>query len=200
MANCIFSAHCMELICDQSCPILAETTYLLDRNALKFDSFVFTPNEFDVNKILDIYDKYEQSVVTVVPKNSTTVRCADMFTYCGICKYWKGSRLHCDVYHLKFAKYLESLKLTWNNKSEPEDLTYMKIWSESAKVLVVSNFDYVNFGDFECQTLLNLIQTRQAANRMTILISPLNINSSKSNTVFVNTLRDIMRKNRITLD
>jgi hypothetical protein len=48
----------------------------------------------------------------------------------------------------------------------------MKIWSETSKVLIISNFDYVNFGDFESQTMLNLIQQRQANNLVTILVSP----------------------------
>lgn len=34
MNNCIFTAHCTETICDKACPILVETSYLLERNGL----------------------------------------------------------------------------------------------------------------------------------------------------------------------
>ena len=38
--------------------------------------------------------------------------------------------------------------------------------------MIISNFDYVKFGDFESQTLLNLIQSRQTDGNITILVSP----------------------------
>ena len=53
-----------------------------------------------------------------------------------------------------------------------DDLEYMRIWSETAKVLIISNFDYVTFGDFECQTLLTLLQSRQSEGFTTVLVTP----------------------------
>jgi len=69
----------------------------------------------------------------------------------------------------------------------------VKIWSENAKVLIISNFDFVNFGDFESQTLLNLLQTRQVEGKTTILVSPpiSQLVSSKSS-MFFNMLRSRM--------
>ena len=93
-------------------------------------------------------------------------------TYCAICKNWQGSRLHCNVYNLKYSSYLDDLKQSWNSRQDGDELEYKKIWTNSAKVLVVSNFDYVNFGDFESQTLLNIIQYRQDKGLTTILVTP----------------------------
>ena len=42
----------------------------------------------------------------------------------------------------------------------------------SAKLLIISNLDYVNFGDFESQTLLTLLQDRERKDVTTILVSP----------------------------
>lgn len=199
MYSCIFTAHCTELVCDKSCPIFAETSYLLERNGISSDSFVFGKNEFNAESILKILDSCKNSLGTyIVPKDSSTIRCADMITYCAICQNWKGSRLHCDVYNLRYSRYLEELRSSWSGR-DSEDLEYMKIWADSAKVLIVSNFDYINFGDFECQTLLNLIQSRQTKNLSTVLVSPplSNILSSKGS-IFLKPLKDLMKSSMVT--
>ena len=71
----------------------------------------------------------------------------------------------------------------------------MRIWSESAKILVVSNTDYVSFTDFESQTLLNLIQQRQSEGLTTIIVRPYGggIRSTNSNKyVFTTMLQELL--------
>lgn len=167
MYNCIFSAHCTEAFCDKSCPILVETSYLLERNGLDMNSHVFTSSASDLslaNKMLT-----ELSSKAGYYKCNNSAKFSDVLTYCAICRNWKGSKLHCTVYNLRFSKYLELLKQSWSGSAD-ESIEYMRIWSESAKVLIVSNFDYVNFGDFESQTLLNLLQSRINNSLTTILV------------------------------
>lgn len=195
MYNCIFTAHCTELVCDKSCPILVETSYLLERNEIDIDSFVFKKNEFDSDSMLKALDKCKSGLGTyVVPNSTNTVRCADMLTYCAICQNYRGSQLHCTVYNLKYSRFLDSLRNSWSGNNSDEQLDYIRIWIETAKVLIVSNFDYVNFGDFECQTLLNLIQSRQTKNLSTVLVSPSinNLMSSKGS-IFLKSLKDMMK-------
>lgn len=176
MYNCIFNAHCTENYCDGSCPTLVETSYLLERNGISMNSSVFQASDEAIRQMLDILAKYNQTIGTVVVPNRNTswdtVKAAELLSYCAICQNWKGSKLHCTVYNLKYSKYLDEVKKSWSMKSEPESLEYMRIWSESAKVLIISNFDYVNFKDFEAQTLLNLIQSRSSEGLTTILVSP----------------------------
>ena len=160
----------MESFCDKSCPKLVETTYLLERNDINIDSHVFSENPEIYKTIDDSFSEIKNGFGVLV--SNDTVRYSNILTYLNICKYWKGSRLHCDVYNLRYSRYLDKLKETWNGGVESEDLQYMKIWSNSAKVLIISNFDYVKFGDFESQTLLNLIQSRQTDGNTTILVSP----------------------------
>ena len=75
-------------------------------------------------------------------------------------------------------------------KGEPEELEYMNIWARSAKILIISNFDYVNFGDFESQTLLNLLQERQNGELTTILVTPsLKTLVSSKASIFFNSLK-----------
>ena len=172
MYNCIFTAHCTEAFCDRSCPILVETSYLLERNNINMNSPVFSASESSVRKMLNVLEQAEGKVGSYIASGSeTTIQAAELLTYCAICKYWKGSRLHCNVYNLKYSKFIDETKKSWSNP-DLESYEYMKIWSETSKVLIISNFDYVNFGDFESQTLLNLIQQRQSQGQTTILVSP----------------------------
>ena len=197
MYNCIFTAHCTEPICDQSCPVLAETSYLLERNNINMNNKVFSAPDDKMQKMLGILAAADGRFGTyIVPSDETSFYSADLLTYCAICKYWKGSRLHCMVYNLKYSKFVDELKKSWSGSGESELLEYMKIWSESAKVLIISNFDYVNFGDFESQTILNLLQTRQMNNLTTIMVSPqIGTLVSSKNSTFFTMLASLMKSN-----
>lgn len=170
MQNCIFSGHCSKQVCDKSCPTLAETTYLLERNKISMNSEVFHADPKRLVKMANIVDSSEGTLRTVITKN--TVQDADLLSYIAICRNWKGSRLHCTVYNLRYSQYIEMMKKSWSSKSETSELEYMRIFSSSAKVLIISNIDYVNFRDFECQTLLTLLQSRSSGEYTTIIVSP----------------------------
>lgn len=176
MYNCIFSAHCTEAFCDKSCPMLVETSYLMERNGITMQSPVFAISDVQVNRMLTILSLSESNPrhfgVYRISADESTIQIADILTYCAICKNWKGSRLHCNVYNLKYSKYIDEMKKSWSGTPESETFQYMKIWSETAKVLIISNFDYVNFGDFESQTMLNLIQQRESQGLTTIMVTP----------------------------
>lgn len=200
MHNCIFTAHCTEAFCDKSCPVLVETSYLLERNNLNFNNPVFSASEDKVQnmlRVLSVAENRSNKLGVYVSSNDTTIQSADLLTYCSICKYWKGSRLHCNVYNLKYSKFIDETKKTWTGP-ETDNYQYMKIWSETAKVLIISNFDYVDFKDFESQTMLNLIQQRQANNLVTILVSP-QIGSlvSGKKSLFFDMLVNMMKNNII---
>lgn len=191
MYNCIYSGHCSQHMCDKSCPTLAETTYLLERNNIAMSSDVFHQNPEVIENYYNMLIQSEGKLKTVISKS--TVNDADIITYCSICQKWRGSRLHCSVYNLKYSKYIESLKQSWSSKTESSDLAYTRIWSESAKVLIISNLDYVNFKDFECQTLLTLLQSR-ASSEFTTIIVTLPISSLVGNSPFFGKLVELMKK------
>ena len=188
MHDCIFTAHCTEHVCDRSCPILAETSYLLERNGIDLNSKVFDLSAKEIFQFQTILDKSIDSVGVMLSDN--TVVDAEKLTFVAICNNWEHSQLHCTVYNLKFSKYLEEIKKSWNTHVESETLEYMRIWLDAAKVLIISNFDYVNFGDFESQMMLTLLQDRQARGKTTIFVSPpLDMLVSSKASIFFNNLK-----------
>ncbi len=170
MNKCIFSGHCIKSTCDQSCPAFVESSFLLEQNGISINSNVFHTDATVLSKYNKIIENSEGKLQTVIAKNTNSI--AELLTYCGICKYWKGSRLHTVVYNLKLSQYLEGIQNSWSNTSNLDDLEYQKIWVSKAKLLIISNIDYVNFKDFQCQTLLSLLQTRDKPEFGTIIVSP----------------------------
>lgn len=189
MYNCIFTAHCTEDFCDKSCPILAETSYLLERNGISMNSSVFHRKQQYIDMTMRTLELADGHLRTVIATN--TVDTAELLTYCAICKMWKGSRLHCNVYNLKYSKYVDEIKKSWSTKHDSDDLEYMRIWSTSAKILIISNLDYVNFGDFESQTLLTLLQTRMGERLTTIIVTPV-VNSLVGKGMFFTKLQALL--------
>ncbi len=171
MYNCIYSGHCFEYAsCDKSCPVLAQTSYLLERNGITMSNDVFKSKPELIQKYASLLQKSTGRVTSVIDSN--TVHAADMLTYCGVCETWKGSQLHCTTYNLRFSTYIDALQKSWGyNSSEPSDAEYMKIWATNAKILIVSSIDYVNFKDFQCQTLLSLLQSRSSSEHYNNCIS-----------------------------
>lgn len=166
----MFSGHCIKEQCDQSCPTLTETTFLLEQNGIGFNSNVFHAEPATISKYLKIIENTDRNLHTVIAKNTNSV--AELITYCGICKYWRGSRLSTVVYNLKLSQYLDSIQNSWSASANKDDLEYQKIWISKAKLLVISNIDFVNFKDFQCQTLLSLLQSRDKPELNTIIVSP----------------------------
>lgn len=193
MKDCIFSAHCTELICDKSCPIYAETSYLLDRNGIDISNPVFQANVESINLAQSHLEKAKGKHHTVYANQTNKV--ADLITYCAICNNWRGNQLHCNVYNLKYSKYIELLKQSWSYKNgEIPELDYMKIWTSSCKVLVISSLDYVSFGDFECQTLLSILQSRQVTDKSTVIVSP-SLNQLVGKGLFFSKLKSVLGGN-----
>lgn len=155
------------------------------------NSAVFRADINQIAKYSSMLESCQGKLKTVITKD--TVQDADLITYCGICKNWKGSRLHCTVYNLKYSQYIEMMKKSWSTKSEPTELEYMRIFSSSAKVLIISNIDYVNFRDFECQTLLTLLQSRSGSEFTTIIVCP-PISSLVGDSPFFGRLTEIIKE------
>ena len=166
----MFSGHCIKEQCDQSCPTLTETTFLLEQNGIGLNSNVFHAEPATISKYLKLIENTDRTLHTVIAKNTNSV--AELITFCGICKYWRGSRLSTVVYNLKLSQYLDNIQNSWSASGNKDDLEYQKIWISKAKLLVISNIDFVNFKDFQCQTLLSLLQSRDKPELNTIIVSP----------------------------
>ncbi len=191
MQNCIFSSHCTQSVCDKSCPMLAETTYLLERNNISMRNECF----HTTTDILDRYDRIVDNaagkVQTVISTN--TIQTADIVTYVGICKYWRGSQLHSTVYNLKYSTYLDVIQKSWGASTD-DSAEMMKIWASTAKLLIISGIDYVNFKEYQCQILLSLLQSRSNDSELgTIVVSP-SVSSIVGTGPFFSRLTEILSK------
>lgn len=171
MNNCIFSASCIESICDKSCPILSQSSYLLDRNNITLDNSVYHMEDAVSCNIQQFIETKQDDRLIAIKVAKTNVKAAQI-TYGYILKHWKGSQLHCSVYMLKFQRYMDLVQRSWALKSEPSELQYMKIFMDSCKVLVVSGLDFIMFKDFQSQLLLTLIQDRDEIGKQTVLVLP----------------------------
>ena len=194
MNNCVFTGHCIKATCDQSCPALAEASFLLEQNGISINSRVFHTEPVLLTKYNRIVADSEGKIQTVIAKDTNAV--AELITYCGICKYWKGSRLHTSVYNLKLSQHLEDIQGSWKNSSNLDDLEYQKIWVSKAKLLIISNIDFVNFKDFQCQTLLQLLQSRDKPELGTIIVSP-QIQSIVGSGLFFNRLQETLGRTTV---
>lgn len=191
MDNCIFSGHCINMRCDKSCPALVETSYLLDRNGISISNDVFHSSEEDLQAANKLITENQGKLKVYISKN--TITSATLLTYVGICQNWKGSQLHCTVYNLKFFQYLEAIKKSWNSGSS-DNLEYTKIWASTSKLLIVSNIDFVNFKNFECQTLLELIQSRLSNPELTTIIVSPQLSALVGEGSFFSALMEILKK------
>lgn len=191
MDNCIFSGHCINMRCDKSCPALVETSYLLDRNGISISNDVFHSSEEDLQAANKLITDNQGKLKVYISKN--TITSATLLTYVGICQNWKGSQLHCTVYNLKFFQYLEAIKKSWNSGSS-DNLEYTKIWASTSKLLIISNIDFVNFKNFECQTLLELIQSRLSNPELTTIIVSPQLSALVGEGSFFSALMEILKK------
>lgn len=184
--------------CNTSCPALAQTSYLLERNDIKMTSPVFKMPESDINRYYNIlHNSLGKTATVVVPSGEFTNQTADALTYCAICENWRGSQLHCTVYNLKFTQYLETIQNSWSFGSDANDtVTQMKIWASHARVLIISNLDFINFKDFQSQSLLSLLQSRVGIDLTTIVVTP-TISSLVGEGQFFSRLTSILTKQKV---
>lgn len=199
MYNCIFTGHCIEeQSCNTSCPILAQTSYLLERNDIKMSNPVFKMTDSELQKYCNILNlSIGKTTSAIVSNGDFTNQAADALTYCAICDYWRGSQLHCTVYNLKFAQYLETLQSSWSFGSDSSDkIEQIKLWVANARVLIVSNLDFINFKDFQSQTLLSLLQSRVGMDLTTIVVTP-PLSSLIGDGQFFSKLSSILNKQKV---
>ncbi len=188
--TCIFSHRCMQESCDGACPIHGETSYLIERNKIPFSPVVYGASD---KQLETAFKLIRCNPRLVVYESTKTIDASHIISYCAVCEYWRGNAFHCAVYHLDYSKFIEDTKKSWGLKEIPDDLEYQQIWTASAKVLIISNLDFINFKDYEAQTLLNLIHTRSSNGLKTIIISP-SVASLVGQGAFYKRMQEIFRE------
>lgn len=170
MYDCIYTAHCTRNRCDQACPVRAEIGYWMDRCKISMNNPVLKIDQEQLRKCTELLENNAGKVNVYRAKN--TVATADLFCYCAICMHGSNTGLTHGVYNLNFSAFLDETKKSWQTKYESETLEFMKIWTDSSSYLIISHLDYINFGDFESQMLLTIMQSRREADKSTYIITP----------------------------
>lgn len=173
MINCIFSGYCTEKICDNACPVLAESTYLLERNNINIQSANL--RNLSYKRVLKL-QKYIDSAIndnklcSCIEAGSKSFEVSEQLIYCCCCKFWKGNQFEASVYNIKFGSYLDKLKASWKTKTD--DFEFLELFLKKSKLLIVSSLDLMKFKDFESQILLNILHSRYEDHLYTIVVVP----------------------------
>lgn len=188
--SCPFKQYCRKAICKNVCADWAEIQYLLERNNLDKNSEIYSTSAKDFQKLSEWLTVASTTHRVVISDN--TVDTASRLTYAAICQYWKGNAFHCAVYNLNFMEYLNRTQQSWAGGND-EDLEYINIFIQKAKVLIISNIDFVQFKDYQAQMLLNIVNNRKIYNQSTITVAP-KLNSLVGSGTFFARMKEIFGK------
>lgn len=173
MKQCIGSADCENRICDKSCPFFATSANLLEKNAITMKHRALQMTKIEKDFFEKAIQRAERSNFCTLAYVSpgTTGMVADKLTYYAICKYHSKSQMHVWVYNLNFTEYTEGIRNSWETGRRSDRIQDMDIYIESTKLLIVSGLEYLTFRDFECQTLLKIIEKRRQLNLPIVIVS-----------------------------
>ena len=188
--RCVFEPFCTQKVCDRACARWAQSDYLMMRNNVRPSSPSFSMGEREVLR----YDKLYRMCLgkTSVVQTSDTVTVSERMSYVMVFNCWQNSAMRVKCYSMSFSSYVQSLQQSWS-EGKSDDFQYQEIWSRSSQVLLVSGMDYVNFKDFQCQVVLQLVQDRERDGKTTVIVVPSVdrlVGSGSMFNLFVSKLRD----------
>ena len=187
--DCPFKPYCRRNLCNASCPDNAEISYLLERNRISHDDHVFMSDDKALSDVSEWLTAASNSYRVVISPNSAET--ASALLYAAICNSWYGNRHQCAVYHLNFATYLDTTQKSWGAAGLTDEMEYEQIFIAKAKMLIISNLEYVKFNDFAAQTLLNLVHTRQTQKLGSIIVAP-KISTLMGNGMFYERMKQVL--------
>lgn len=193
--DCPFKQYCAATECSTVCADQGEFSYLIERNGLTNNKSIFSLSSKALQDASECLTAAEECYKVVTTTDTSEV--ASCLTYAAICNYYKGNTYHCSVYHLNFAEYVNDLQKSWT-EGTTDELEYTDIFIEKCKVLIISNIDFVQFKDFQAQTLLNIAHNRKGHKQSTIIVSP-KLNSLFGSGAFFTRLKEVFGKELIKL-
>lgn len=170
MYDCIFTSHCTRNTCDLACSVHAEISYWMERCNIHMDNPVLLSSDDAINRAVMLIESHTGKTVSVSSKD--TVFTGDLLSYVAICLHGTGTAFTNGIYKLNFSEYIDEIKRSWQTRDEPESLEFMRIWANTESYLIITGLDYVKFGDFESQTMLQLLQNRRSPNKTTFVVIP----------------------------
>lgn len=188
--SCIFSLYCSNEYCDMSCVRNAVSQILLEKSGLDISDSAFTSDytEFDeCEKFIESHDGKISVIECKKPLNK-----ANLFTYVSICNMCEGHGSSVTVFHLKFNQYLNSIRDSWSSGISSK-LREQQAFISSSRILIISGLDYCNLKDFECQTMLGILQDRSKSSLTTIIVLS-DVRSLSGSGSFIVPLKDQLKE------
>lgn len=187
--QCIFSSYCTNKQCDLACSRNAMSQLLLEKSEITINNLA---NSADLETKKNCHSVIQNSFGKFqVILNHDPVNYADVITYTGICDMCEGHGSNVSVYHLKYSKYIQMLKDSWTYGNNIK-LRECQAFLSSAKLVVISGLDYMLLKDFECQTLLSLLQDRNRLDMATVVVTR-SISSLNGGGVFFTSLKELLK-------
>ncbi len=196
MYDCIYTPHCTRFTCDLACSKRAEISYWMERCRINMDNPVLNSDDKSIERCINLVESSLGKVLSISCKD--TAQSGDLISYVAICLHGTGIAFTDGIYRLNFSEYIEEIKRSWQTKCEPDSLEYMRIWADTERYLIINGLDYIKFGDFESQTLLQIIQSRRSPKKATIILCPESQQLvGSSNSAFFSILMDKLEEVRV---
>lgn len=172
---CPFSSQCERAFCDYSCGKNVLFDVMMKKSEIKPQDVGAISVKLR-DKVKQDLTKFKGSTIYITANRGNKML-GDIYAWlaaCKLCPYY-GSDV--TVYHLKYSKYLEQLRQSWATKYEPEELIEARCFINTARVLIVSSLEYVQYKDFESQTLFSLLGERSYNREFTTIVIGPEINT-----------------------
>ena len=172
---CPFSSQCERAFCDYSCGKNVLFDVMMKKSEIKPQDVGAISVKLR-DKVKQDLAKFKGSTIYITANHGNKML-GDIYAWlaaCKLCPYY-GSDV--TVYHLKYSKYLEQLRQSWATKYEPEELIEARCFINTARVLIVSSLEYVQYKDFESQTLFSLLGERSYNREFTTIVIGPEINT-----------------------
>lgn len=165
--QCVFSSYCTRDWCDMSCSKSIMFDVLTEKSDMNLSMPALRANKKSRHKALKNIESAKGGLLVIQSNMSTDL--ANLYAYLSMCELCDKRGSNVSVYHLRYGKYMNAIKDSWK-VGVSENLQETNAFVNSSEILIISGMDYMTFKDFECQTLLNLIQDRSSPEKTTILI------------------------------
>lgn len=165
---CPFAAACDSPRCDYSC------------NRTSTLEAMIRHSEIDPNRLgkvspeaISMIESYMQKFsgrTGMVLCNKDSKWLADLYSWVAICKLSRYYGSDIAVFHLNFNQYVQNIRSGNWGRGESERMSLMRYFIRTARVLVISGLEYIQWYDTESQTLLQVIGDRERNSNFSTVI------------------------------
>lgn len=192
MQNCFYKNKCTRAICSKTCKLFIEGS----QQMLGAD---ISPKSLVCRQVpRSIYDSVLEKLKSS-SGNPKVWQCKKPQTGANIAKYICAYLLRSknagvqQVFGIDFYSFVSTVKSSWSDRSLSDAVAEYRRQIKQAKALIIHNFDFVVFGDAECQEMMQIINERSKEGKITLIVCG-NIEEINGRSVLLNRLKDELRE------